>query len=67
VYALEDLKADSTGIYVLHPAESWREAYAGGASEGLLLDPAKVFGFVLEGRRLRPVKFTGMPKSTATP
>lgn len=67
VYPMENLKVDSTGVYIQNPAENWRQAYKGGAAERLLLDPAKLFGFVLDGNHLRPVKFTGMPKSTVKP
>jgi hypothetical protein len=65
VYPIANLRADSTGTYIENVFQSQRQLFAGTAAERRPVDLAKLFGFMLEESRLRPVKFRGIPKSAA--
>jgi hypothetical protein len=63
VYPLANLKVDSVGTYIENAFESQRHAFTGAAGGRRRVDPAKLFGFVLDDSKLRPVRFKGIPQS----
>jgi hypothetical protein len=61
VFQLEDLEVDSTGIHFKSGPEG------GVRAEKERIEPSKLFGFMLKGRKLLPIKFTGMPQPAVKP
>ena len=66
VYPIANLKVDSVGTYIDNAFESQRNLFSGVAGERRRIEVAKLFGFILDGSKFRPVKFRGLPQSATS-